>query len=286
MSESDLPPLDPGEIVRCAGQLPAASGIVFELLRVIDQDEVGAATLAEIVSRDPAIVIRLLRIANSSFYALPRQVESVADAIAILGWRQVRTLAAGIAVFHTFGDVRSTELELGRFWRHGVSVAVAARELALRMRLNEGGTFVAGLIHDIGRLVVAHAFPEYARAIARYQGTHACPVVEAEQAVLGLDHAHIGGLLAERWRFPPAICEGIAQHHAAVAAPLPPLATAVRLANALAPCHTDFPHAEAMHECVARLDWATAGLTSHDGLRALAAVEREAGFLSGMLIGE
>jgi len=287
MTESTLSPLDLEVLVRKIGKLPASSEVILELLRVIDADEISATALAEIISRDQAIVVRLLRIANSSFYALPGQVESITDAVAILGWRQVRTLAAGVAIFRSFSDVKTPGFDFNQFWRHSVAVAVAARELALRMKLAEGGAFVAGLIHDIGRIVVAHSFPHYSQAVVRYQEIHACPFTEAEHAVLGIDHARIGGTLAERWHFPPAICNAIATHHATNDAPAPqldPLALAVWMANALAHCRSDHEQPETQRQCVSRLPWERINLVEIDGERVLAAIERELEFLCGMLI--
>jgi putative nucleotidyltransferase with HDIG domain len=287
MTETTLPPLDVEVLVRKIGKLPASSEVILELLRVIDADEIGATALAEIISRDQAIVVRLLRIANSSFYALPGQVESITDAIAILGWRQVRTLEAGVAIFRNFRDVKTPGFDFNQFWQHSVAVAVATRELALRMKLGEGGAFVAGLIHDIGRIAVAHSFPEHAQAVACYQETHTCPVAEAERAVLGIDHAHIGGALAERWHFPSAICNAIAAHHATedtLAAHLDPLALAVCLANALAHCRSDHEEPQTQRQCVSHLPWEKASLVERDGEKVLAAIEREQEFLCGMLI--
>lgn len=287
MSETILPPLDLEVLVRKIGKLPASSEVILELLRVIDEDEISATGLAEIISRDQAIVVRILRIANSSFYALPGQVESITDAVAILGWRQVRTLAAGVAIFRNFSDVLSPGFDFSRFWRHSIAVAVASRELALRMKQGEGGAFVAGLIHDIGRVAVAHSFPDHALAVARYQETHSCPAAEAERAVLGIDHARIGGALAERWHFPSAICNAIAAHHANEDTPVPPLdplALAVCLANALVHCRSDHEEPETRRHCLSRLPWEKANLAGMDGEKALAAIERELEFLCGMLI--
>lgn len=277
-------PLDLDEVVRKAGRLPSSSEVILELLRVIDEDEISAIALGEIISRDQAIVVRLLRIANSSFYALPGQVDSVTDAIAILGWRQVRTLAAGVAVFRSLGEFLAPDFEFGRFWRHSIAVAVATREIALRLKLSEGGAFVAGLIHDIGQLVVAHSFPDHARTVTRYRESHACTAVEAETAVLGIDHSRIGGALAERWRFPPAICDAIASHHDAEDDALAPLTLAVRLANDLAHCANELEDLEQRRECVHGIDWRRTNLTPQDGEKALAAIDRELEFLCGMLI--
>ncbi len=287
MTESALPPFDLEVLVRKIGKLPASSEVILELLRVIDADEISATALAEIISRDQAIVVRLLRIANSSFYALPGQVESITDAIAILGWRQVRTLATGVAIFRNFSDVKTPGFDFNHFWRHSVAVAVAARELALRMRLGEGGAFVAGLIHDIGRVAVAHSLPDHAQAVASYKETHACPIAEAERAVLGIDHAQIGSALAERWHFPSAICNAIAAHHATDTTPTPrldPLALAVCLANALAHCGSDHEEPEVRRQCVSGLPWVKANLVETDGEKVLAAIEREQELLCGILI--
>lgn len=287
MTENTLPTLDLEVLTRKIGALPASSKVILDLLRVIDANEISATALAEIVSRDQAIVVRLLRIANSSFYGLPGRVDSVIDAIAILGWRQVRNLATGIAIFQSFSQAGTPGFDFSRFGRHSVAVAVGARILASRMKLCEGGAFVAGLIHDVGRVAVAQAYPEHTAAIARHQECNACSLIESERAVQGIDHARIGGALAERWHFPSAICDAIAAHHAIdddPDRPLDALTFAVGLANALDHCRSDHADPEIRQEYLSRLPWEKANLAADDGKKALAAIELELEFLCGMLM--
>lgn len=287
MTEYSLPPLDLDVLARKIGVLPASSKVILDLLRVIDANEISATALAEIVSRDQAIVVRLLRIANSSFYGLPGRVDSVIDAIAILGWRQVRNLATGIAIFQTFSQVKAPGFDFIQFGRHSVAVAVGTRVLASRMKLCEGSAFVAGLIHDVGRVAVAQASPEHTAAIARHRDCNACSLAESERAVQGIDHARIGGALAERWHFPSVICDAIAAHHGIDDDPersFTPLARAVGLANALDHCRNEHTDPEIQQECLSRLPWEKANLSADDGKKALAAIELEQEFLCGMLM--
>lgn len=281
---TSLAPLDLDLIVKNIGKLPSPSAVIIELLQVIDDEEISSAALAKIITRDPAIVVRMLRIANSSFYGMPGKVESVADAIAILGLRTVRTLAVGAAVAGNFTATTAPGFEAQRFWRHGTATAVGARTLARRMKLGEGAAFVAGLVHDIGQLMLACSFPAHLSAVTEHHRHHGGTVSEAERAVLGLDHADIGGILADRWHFPPAISQAIAHHHHPEKAFDPPLVFAVHLANDLAMA-LEFPgNADQRLQTISPASWQEANLSGHEGREILAIIEREFAPLSEILL--
>ncbi|MGE5472439.1 MAG: HDOD domain-containing protein [Bacteroidota bacterium] len=270
-----LPPLNIDLIVKNIGKLPSPSAVIVDLLRVIDDEEISSTALARIITRDQAIVVRMLRIANSSFYGMAGKVGSVADAIAVLGLRTVRTLAAGAAISGSLGSTLAPGFELKRFWRHSIATAVGARLLARRLNQGEGAAFVAGLIHDIGHLMLACSFPEYAAAVLQYQQEHDDCLSAAERAVLGMDHACIGGILAERWHFPPAICQAIRHHHDPSQIPDAPLARTVYLASILAQTLEQPGSPEERLRSVPEAIWSQADLSAADGEALLDAIESE-----------
>lgn len=284
MTTPSLPLLDLDLVVRNINNLPSPPAVIVELLHSIDDDDMSLSSLANIIARDQALVVRLLRIANSSFYGMPGRVDSIPDAIAVLGLRAVRTLAAASALSDGFAKASAPGFELEIFWRHSIATALSARALAQHMELAEGGAFVAGLLHDIGSLMLACSFPEHTAAVARYQAAHGCFFHEAETAVLGMDHARIGGILGERWHFPPLICAAIANHHRPDEPEGGALACTVHLGNALAHALGLAGDPDEMVPCISRECWDRANLSRQDSERIFGKIEQEFETLSQVLL--
>lgn len=213
MISSGLPTISIDMIMKHINHLPRPSATIGALLRCLDDENSSAGVLARIIANDQALVARLLRIANSPFYGLRGKIESIPDAIAVLGLRSVHTLATASAFSETFDAISASGFEPEIFRRHSLATAIAARTLARRMNQGEGGAFVAGLLHDLGRLMLACFFPAHWDAAIRYQEIRGCSYHEAEKAVANIDHAEIGGVLGEHWHFPVAICQAMAMHH-------------------------------------------------------------------------
>ncbi len=195
-------------------QLPSLPGVVLELLASLENDDADVGGLVRKISQDQALVVKTLRVANSSFYGLQGQVETIQDALVVLGFRQLRTLVVAASV-----NARIPGAEQGgtlgkTFWQHGLLVGLCAQTLARACGQRPDGAFTAGLLHDVGRLALAGCFPsEYAQveAVRRHED---CYPIEAETRVLGIDHAQVGAAIAERWNLPLTLREGIARHHA------------------------------------------------------------------------
>ncbi len=208
-------------ILRSIHELPALPAVVLELIQSFGDNDISAEQLAAKISHDQAIAAKTLRLANSSFYGLPRQVTSIAEATTILGLRTLRSVATAAGVVGGFSSVRCPGFDFDAFWRHSIGTALTARALAQRSHLDEDAAFTLGLLHDIGRLVLVSSYgTEYAQAIA-YQLEHDCLMHVAERLQFGVDHADVGGVVAEHWHFAPEIVTAIANHHR-------PLATSAR----------------------------------------------------------
>lgn len=205
--------LTPDAIARTVQELPALPAVVLELIQSLGDSHVSAEQLAVNISHDQAIAAKTLRLANSSFYGLPRQVTSIAEATAILGLRTLRSVATAAGLAGGFASSRCQGFDFDAFWRHSIATALTARAVAQRTRLDEDAAFTLGLLHDIGRLVLISAYPDdYAQAIA-YRAEQDCLMHAAEQHYFGVDHAEVGGVMAEHWRFAPEIVAAIACHH-------------------------------------------------------------------------
>jgi putative nucleotidyltransferase with HDIG domain len=223
--------VDFAQVVKRLRDLPALPSVVLDLIGSFGREDVDVSTLAEKMSRDQALAAKILRLANSSFYGRPSKVRTVKQAIVVLGFDSARALAVASSVIENFGAARHVDVEA--FWRHSIAAALGAKNLARYAGLDQDYAFVAGLLHDIGRLVLAISFPdEYARVI------EACtrediPVAEAELRELGVDHQRAGQLLAETWRFPPLIQRAIGHHDAPAGTDLADVPGVVHAANAL-----------------------------------------------------
>jgi putative nucleotidyltransferase with HDIG domain len=206
--------VDIDQVVKRLRDLPSLPAIVLDLIGSFEREDLDTAVLAEKMSRDQALAAKLLRLANSSFYGLPAKVRTVREAIVVLGFDSARALAVASSVIETFSGGACRRIDVAGFWRHSIAAALCAKNLARHAGLDQDAAFIAGLLHDIGRLVLASSFPdEYAQAVA-YCGRMDTTMSEAELHVLGVDHQRAGQMLAEAWHFPPAIQRAIGQHHA------------------------------------------------------------------------
>ncbi|MFP5392546.1 MAG: HDOD domain-containing protein [Gammaproteobacteria bacterium] len=214
--------------------LPSLPAVVMELLSSIDQEDVDISVLAKKVSHDQALTAKTLRLANSSLYGLQVKVTTIQQAITFLGFQTTRNLITAAAVTGCFAERDGTGLDYKAFWRHSIATAACAKVLARRLRFNQDYAFTAGLLHDIGRLVLVSSFPEHYAAAMAERRARDVGVLEAERTVLGVDHVAAGLALGEHWHFSDTMKMAIAYHHEPDAAGAGLLATIVHVADAVA----------------------------------------------------
>jgi putative nucleotidyltransferase with HDIG domain len=202
------------DVVSTLRDLPALPAIVAELLGSLDRDDAGTKLLAEKLSHDQALTAKTLRLANSSFYGMQNKVTTIQQAIAILGFNSVRTLVIAASITGCFPMDGPGSFNFKAFWRHSVGTALCAKGLARHMPVNQDQAFMVGLLHDIGRLVLVTRCPELFEDVVKHRAEHDCYLLDAERAVLGIDHAAVGEALAVHWKFPVTMQRAIAEHHA------------------------------------------------------------------------
>ncbi len=226
--------VDPVEIVSREIRLHSLPRVVLELQRAIDDPKSSANDLARIISLDPGLSAYLLRIVNSAMYSFPSRVDTVSRAVAVLGTRQISMLAMGVSVLRSFNERPVQALDIERFWRHSVACAILARSVAERCgRSPSERFFVAGLLHDVGRLAIFEAIPEQAREIMDAAEAEGIQLVQAERRVLGFDHARLGAILLRKWNFPVNLAMAVLHHHAPGKSDLRDEAAVVHLADIL-----------------------------------------------------
>jgi putative nucleotidyltransferase with HDIG domain len=195
--------------------LPSLSSAVMELLSSLNQDDIDNEVLATKIGQDPALTARTLKLANSSFYGMSFKSKTLREAVSVLGSRTVRRLATSAAMVDTFSSDIRCGFDVKTLWQHAIAVALCAGELAAAASVNPDMAYVAGLLHDVGRLVLATQCPaDYALAMA-YRAEHDCSVLQAERHQFGTDHAAVGEALIQHWRLPEELQQAIANHHTA-----------------------------------------------------------------------
>lgn len=190
--------------------------VAIRVNEMVNDGQSSAADIGNIVSRDPGLTAKLLKIANSAIYGFSSQVDSVTRAVTIIGTRGLRDLTLGIAAIRSFEGIPNELVSMANFWNHSVACALAARSLGNACDRTTGdGLFAAGLLHDIGHLVLFHHVPDLSRQALSLvlDGIDSPELHAVEDQLLGFDHAAVGYALARRWHLPDMICECIGFHH-------------------------------------------------------------------------
>ena len=192
--------------------LPTIPTVLAKILQLVDSESSNGKELITIIERDQALTGKMLRLANSAFFGQSRRVATIPRAVVLLGFSTVRNLALGVKVWDALGSgIARNRLE--ELWLHAVAVATATKAVAARLRAADPDeAFTAGLLHDVGRLVLAMRFrDEYWRSVGGAGEIE--PVAAMETESLGIDHAEVGGWILEAWSLPPAIVEAVRLHH-------------------------------------------------------------------------
>ena len=214
VAEKALPPRLQKALERVneIGSLPEVTARIVELA---ENPHVTAHDMDEIIRKDPALAAKVLKVVNSAFYGLPSQIASLDRAVLLLGLSAVKNLALAASLSHLFKAEGVTDQFTARdLWRHCIAVGVCARLLASAARSPEvDETFVAGLTHDMGLIVLQQLFPAQLREVADQCQLGAASFCSVEEEIIGADHQVFGNALAVRWKFPPGLRCAIATHH-------------------------------------------------------------------------
>ena len=227
-----MTPVDLNQIATAVRALPALPRVVMELIESLRDENCDMDRIASQMARDPGISAKTLRLANSSFFGLQRSVASVDQAVTVLGFAAVRNIATTAGLMRSAEALPARGLDLDAFWRHSLATALCAHELASCTLHNTALAYTCGLLHDLGKLVLASAVPESFGAMLQSPRYRAEPTIQTERSLLGVDHAQAGREVVSHWQFPTDIQHAVGLHHSCDT-PLTPMAALVMAADAI-----------------------------------------------------
>jgi len=233
LSPTPVTPTDVTALVDLS-RLPVLPSAVTEVLRLTESATSSAGAVAQAVQQDPVLAARVLRIANSGYFNFHSSVSGVQQAVTLMGLDLVRSVVVGAAISRLLRpDHTVPGFSLQRFWRHSAMTASGSRGIAQTTATRgREDAFTAGLLHDIGALVLACSQPEAYASVLQEGRLSGRPLAWVERRQLGTDHAEVGGVVARHWHLPPALVDVIRFHHApAQAGEHSRLAAAVHLSD-------------------------------------------------------
>jgi HD-like signal output (HDOD) protein len=202
------------EAVKKVNAIATLPEVTVKIVSTVEDPKSTASALHKIVAHDPALVTRILKVVNSSFYGLPGQIGSIERAIVLLGLNAVKNIAVAASLGQLFRGVKLCEGYTAKdLWTHSIAVGVAARELAREMKIQIADeAFLAGMIHDIGLLVALQVWPEKLRQTCETVQQTGGDFCQIERDIAGVDHQQLGAVLTEAWKFPRS-CQLVAGYH-------------------------------------------------------------------------
>ncbi len=234
------------------GSLPA---IVHRVFAVMDDPNSTATQVGKVINDDPALTARLLKLVNSPFYGFASKVDTVYRAVALIGHKELRSVVVAASAIKVFNGIPSELVSMPDFWRRSLQTAVAARVIAAFRREKEiERYFIAGLLHDIGSLLLYLQLPDEMRDVL-VQQMEGADLAATQKQRLGYDYAEVGGALLKKWNLPPLICQAVAYQLKPQKAPEASreAAALLKLARTIAEVHMDAAEGEAGGEVPAEL---------------------------------
>src|SRR5260370_28837715 len=210
--------LDPKAIRSQVGScpaLPSLGSISKALQDLLFAEQRFSAQISEVIRRDPSLTARLLRLVNSVYYGLSTPVNNIEEAVFYLGVRQIRQLTMVTPIIEDFQRLtHQCAFPWREFWQHCIGTAIITREIigSVQAQMDESD-YVAGLVHDVGKIVIAWSFPDHFSEIHRQATSGTLDLVNIETEVLGLDHGEVGALYLEHHRLPQVMIQSARFHH-------------------------------------------------------------------------
>lgn len=200
--------------IQGVSEVPSLPLFYSRLDEAINHPRSSITDIAKIISEDQGLSARILKLANSPLFGYFSKIDTITQSVTIIGVQQVRDLALAISVMGIFTGIPEDLITMESFWKHSIGCGLTARILATSQRdANLERFFVAGILHDIGRLVMFLRVPDLCREMLEICRTEQISLFEAERKCLGFDHAAVGGALLRMWKIPVRVAEPVEFHH-------------------------------------------------------------------------
>jgi putative nucleotidyltransferase with HDIG domain len=195
--------------------LPTLPVVAMEVNKMLLDYDTTIDKLSDAIEKDQAMVSKILKLVNSAFFGLRGKISNISHAIVVLGFNTIRNAVVSISIIDAFSVKESLDgFDIAEFWKHSVAVAVTSKYLAEKTGIHSADDcFVAGLLHDMGKIVLLQHFKDLFQKIWRTVKGNNLSFYEAEKSHIQIDHARIGGYLTRKWQLPPALVDAIRFHH-------------------------------------------------------------------------
>ncbi|MCF6284892.1 MAG: HDOD domain-containing protein [Candidatus Hydrogenedentes bacterium] len=203
---------DVAEALTRIRDLPTLPAVLGKILSTAADPASSAIDLGHHIAADVSLSATLLKLVNSSYYGFYRQINSVTQAIIVLGFLEVRNLTLTATAFNAF-EAFPSNYDREQLWCHSLATAIAADRIARLTGRDTDGCFEAALLHDMGKVALDWLYPQLFRKAATEAEERKSHIADAEQEIFGMTHATVGGLLAEHWNLPESVVEAVQCHH-------------------------------------------------------------------------
>lgn len=257
------------ELVSKASDLVSLPEVSLRVNELANDPDSTADEMGKVISQDPALVARMLKIANSAYYGLSTEVETITRAIAVLGTNKIRDLVLSTAASDAFDGIPNNLITMQDFWHHSLYCGLLAQILAKKSKkIHAESIFIAGLLHDIGQLLMFNQLPEksHEAILLLMEGSEELETYEAERHIFGFDHMQVGAALIKSWKLSPVLEECVEFHHEPQKAKEFPAEVAlINIANAVA-VMADFDSMSEDDEIpmINPISWELTGLSKED----------------------
>ena len=277
------------DLIKNVNNLISLPEISLRVNKLASDPNATAEDMARVISQDPALVARMLKIANSPFYGLSKEVDTISRAVSVLGTNKIRDLVLSNAASQAFDGIPNKLISMQDFWHHSLYCGLLAQILAKKSKksIESESIFIAGLLHDIGQLVMFNQRPEQSHdaILLLMEGAEDLETFEAERQVFGYDHAEVGAELMKHWNLSPVLFECVAFHHEPEKAKdFPTEVALINIANAVA-VMADFDSTSDEDEIphIHAVSWELSGLSKSDLAAAISKAQAEISEIEAVL---